>query len=186
MSIRGADKELKEYVLNENDYEWLGEEYKRKSRLYPRTIQVTANNGKKLKKTVHEKQVIFYSQKYDKRAKAERAAVIAKAHDLIANPGKYTRVTSHGAAGYVKNIDFDKETGEILTTSKTLVLDLEKLKEEEALDGYYAIVTSEHKESAYKIIEAFGKLKNHSVLLKATLKPALSMFQERSTLKHTF
>jgi transposase len=158
MSIRGADKELKEYVLNENDYEWLGEEYKRKSRLYPRTIQVTANNGKKLKKTVHEKQVIFYSQKYDKRAKAERAAVIAKAQDLIANPSKYTRATSHGAAGYVKNIDFDKETGEILTTSKALVLDLEKLKEEEALDGYYAIVTSEYKETADKIIDMYRGL----------------------------
>ncbi|RCX18029.1 DDE family transposase [Anaerobacterium chartisolvens] len=158
MSIRGADKELKEYVLNEDGYEWLGKEYKRKSRLYPRTIQVTATNGKKLKKTVHEKQVIFYSEKYDKRAKAERAAAITKAQDLIANPGKYTRATSHGAAGYVKNIDFDKETGEILTTAKALVLDLERLKEEEALDGYYAIVTSEHEETADKIIDMYRGL----------------------------
>ena len=158
MSIRGADKELKEYVLNEDGYEWLGKEYKRKSRLYPRTIQVTATNGKKLKKTVHEKQVIFYSEKYDKRAKAERAAVLAKAQDLIDNPGKYTRATSHGAAGYIKNIDFDKETGEILNTSKALVIDLEKLKEEETLDGYYAIVTSECEETADKIIEMYRGL----------------------------
>lgn len=158
MSIRGADKELKEYVLKEDGYEWLGKEYKRKSRLYPRTILVTATNGKKIKKTVHENQVIFYSEKYDKRAKAERASVIAKAQDLIANPGKYTKATSHGAAGYVKNIDFDKETGEVLTTSKALILDLEKLKAEEALDGYYAIVTSEHEESADRIIEMYRGL----------------------------
>lgn len=158
MSIRGADKELKDYVLNEDGYEWLGKEYKRKSRLYPRIIQVTAANGKKLKKTVHEKQVIFYSEKYDKRAKVERASVIAKAHDLIANPGKYTRATSYGAAGYIKNIDFDKETGEILNTSKALVIDLEKLKSEEALDGYYAIVTSEYEETADKIIDMYRGL----------------------------
>lgn len=158
MSIRGADKAMKDYVLNDDGYEWLGKEYKRKSRLYPRTIQVTATNGKKLKKTVHEKQVIFYSEKYDKRAKAERAAVIAKAQDLIANPGKYTKATSHGAAGYIKNIDFDKETGEILKTSKTLSLDLEKLKAEEALDGYYAIITSEHEETADRIIEMYRGL----------------------------
>lgn len=49
MSIRGADKSIKNYVLDENGYEWLGEEYKRKSRLYPRTISVTSNNGKKIK-----------------------------------------------------------------------------------------------------------------------------------------
>lgn len=158
MSVRGAEKALKDYVLVEEDYEWLGTEYKRKSRLTPRIIQVTASNGKKIKKTVHEKQVIFYSEKYDKRAKAERAVVIAKAQDLISNPGKYSHATSYGAAGYVKNIDFDKETGEILTPSKSLNLDLEKLKEEEALDGYYAIVTSEHEETDDRIIEMYRGL----------------------------
>jgi hypothetical protein len=55
MSVRGADKELKDYVLNEDGYEWLGTEYKRKSRCYPRTIQVTATSGRKIKKTVDEK-----------------------------------------------------------------------------------------------------------------------------------
>jgi hypothetical protein len=63
--------------------------YKRKSRLYPRTIWVTGRNGKKLKKVADEKQVIFYSEKYAKRAKAERAKAIAKAMDIIENPAKY-------------------------------------------------------------------------------------------------
>ena len=52
MSVRGADKELKSYVLDDSNYSWLGDEYKRKSRRYPRTIQVTATNGKKIKKVV--------------------------------------------------------------------------------------------------------------------------------------
>ena len=86
LSVRGANKEMKDYVLKEEGYEWLGNEYKRKSRLYPRTIWVTSSSGKKIKKVVHEKQVIFYSEKYDKRAKAERAAAIAKAQDLISIP----------------------------------------------------------------------------------------------------
>ncbi len=72
MSVRGADREIKNYVLDETGYEWLGTEYKRKSRLYPRTIKITLANGGKLNKTVDEKQVVFYSEKYDKRAKAER------------------------------------------------------------------------------------------------------------------
>jgi len=158
MSLRGADKELKNYVLNEDGYEWYGTEYKRKSRLYPRTILVTATNGKKIKKVVDEKQVVFYSEKYAQRAKAERAATITKALDLINNPGKYTRATSYGAAGYVKNINFDKNTGEIISPQKILQLDEDKLREEEALDGYYAIITSEYKVSADRIIEIYRGL----------------------------
>jgi transposase len=158
MSVRGADKELKTYVLDDSGYEWLGTEYKRKSRLYPRIIRVTSNTGKKLNKTVHEKQVIFYSEKYDKRAKEARAAVLAKAQDLIDRPGSYTKATSHGAAGYVKNISFDKETGEIIKLQKVLELDMDKIKAEEALDGYYAIITSEYKESDDRIIEIYRGL----------------------------
>lgn len=158
MSVRGADKELKDYVLDEAGYEWLGKEYKRKSRLYPRTIQVTSTSGKKIKKTVHEKQVVFYSEKYDKRAKAERAAMIAKAQDIINSPGKYTQATSYGAAGYIKDISFDKKTGEILNPGKSLELDLKKLQEEEKLDGYYVIVTSEYKETSDSIIEMYRGL----------------------------
>lgn len=158
LSVRGSNKEMKDYVLKEDGYEWLGSEYKRKSRLYPRIIWVTSTSGKKMKKVVHEKQVIFYSEKYDKKAKAERAAVIAKAQDLVSNPGRYTRNTSYGAVSYIKGIDFDKETGEILTPSKSLSIDWTKIKEDEALDGYYAIVTSEHKESDDKIIEMYRGL----------------------------
>lgn len=158
MSVRGSEKELKQYVLEEKDYQWLGTEYKRKSRLFPRTIQITSSDGKKIKKVVHEKQVVFYSEKYDKRAKADRAIALAKAQDLITNPGSYTRATSYGAAKYVKNINFDKETGEILKPTQLLELDMAKLREEEALDGYYVIVTSEYKESDDKIIDMYRGL----------------------------
>jgi hypothetical protein len=158
MSVRNGDKKLKEYILDEEGYEWLGSEYKRKSRLTPRTIYVSASSGKKLKKTVHEKQVVFYSKKYDCRAKAERVPVIAKAKDMIANPGNYTRAASYGAAGYIRNIEFDKETGEILDTGKNLVLDLEKIHEQEELDGYYMIVTSEQDEEDDRIIEMYRGL----------------------------
>lgn len=158
MSVRGADKEMKAFVLDDDGYEWLGEEYKRKSRRYPRTIQVTSNTGKKLKKTVHEKQVVFWSEKYAKRAKADRTAAIAKAQDLAKNPGSYTRVTSYGAAKYVKKIDYDKDTGEILTASSILEIDEDRLREEEALDGYYVLLTSEMDKSDDEIIDIYRGL----------------------------
>jgi len=156
-SIRGATDEFKEYVLSDKGYVWKGEDYKSKSRIYPRTITFN-DDGKKVTKTVDEKQVVFYSRDYDLRAKAERAPAIAKAMDLINNPGKYKKSTSYGAAKYVKDLEYDKETGEILTVGHVPTFDVEKLKEEEKYDGYYSIVTSEIKETDERIIEMYRGL----------------------------
>lgn len=158
MSIRGAEKSMKEYVLDDDGYVWIGKEYKRKSRKYPRTIQVTSTSGKKIKKQVDEKQVVFWSEKYAKRDKAEREATLAKARDLAANPGSYTRATSYGAAKYVKKVDYDKDTGEILTASSILDIDEDLIREEEALDGYYMLLTSEMDTPDDKIIDMYRGL----------------------------
>lgn len=158
MSIRGADKSIKDYVLSEEGYEWIGAEYKRKSRKCPRTILVTSVTGRKMKKQVDEKQIVFWSEKYAIRAKAEREAALAKAWDLAQNPGKYTRATSYGAAKYVKKIDYDKQTGEILTASSILDIDEEKIRGEEALDGYYMILTSEMETPDDEIIDMYRGL----------------------------
>lgn len=48
MSERGASKEFKKYVLDEEGYTWYGNEYKRKSRLESRAV--TSRNNKKIKK----------------------------------------------------------------------------------------------------------------------------------------
>ena len=117
-------------------------------------------NGKNKKKKVQidQKQVVFFSHKYAERSKKQRSAVIAKALDLIANPAKYQKATSHGAAAYVANIEFDKSTGDILDTGKRLFLDKEKIKQDELLDGYYALVTSELDESDDRIIQIYRGL----------------------------
>jgi transposase len=156
-SVRKANKELKKYVLEETSYNWISKDFKIKSRLYPREIEIM-ENGKKVKKKIDEKQVIFYSKDYDKRAKAERSATVLKAQDFVKNPSKYKNAVSYGAAKYIKNLKIDKETGEIKNDHSLLEFDEKKLKEEEKFDGYYAIVTSEWKESDEKIIETYRGL----------------------------
>jgi len=156
-SIRGADQEFKDWVLK-NDYiidkifDDDGNEiiFKHKSRIYPKKMYVTrddkgltkSGNTKKQTITVDQKQMVYYSQKYADKQRRDRQMVIEKAKDLIKNPGSYSRATSYGAAGYVNNIKFDKETG-VVSDSSNLSLNLDKIKEEEKLDGYYSIVTSE-------------------------------------------
>lgn len=158
-SIRGADAAFKKYVLDEDGYIEKNDEFKIKSRLYPREITITTKGGGKKKVVAHEKQVVFYSKKYAEKAKADRAGALQKAKDLIENPHKYDRATSQGAAKYVKNIAFNAKTGEILEDAKKhLLFDEEKLRQEEELDGYYAIVTSEYREPDERIIEIYRGL----------------------------
>jgi len=157
-TVRGGHKELKDYVLNERGYRSLEGGFRIKSRLYPRLVYVTNAEGKKKQVRLDEKQVVFYSPDYDKRAKAERAVAVAKAQDLINDPSKYKRATSYGAAKYVKNLVFDEKTGEIVTSKQKPIFDEAKLIEEEKFDGYYAIVTSELKESDDKILDIYRGL----------------------------
>lgn len=157
--VRGANPELKEYVLNQDGYTFKGENYKIKSRIYPREIIITKKDGTKKKIRVDEKQVIFWSADYAKRAKAERQPSIDLAKELIGNVTKFNKKNSHSASKYVKNLVFDKSTGEIIENPKSrLSLDIDKISEEEKFDGYYAIVSSELDKTDEEIIDIYREL----------------------------
>lgn len=164
-SVRGGTDAFKSYVLDNEGYVGTdgrpaGEdaEFKIKSRRIARDINVTMTSGKKAKKTVYEKQVVFWAKKYADKAKAEREEVVKKALDLVADPKKYNKAISYGAAKYVKHLDFDKETGEVLEGKQHPCFDADKLKQDELYDGYYAIVTSELQMSDAEIIDTYRGL----------------------------
>ena len=164
-SIRGGSKAFKDYVLSPEGYVGVDgkpanddSDFKMKSRRIARDISVTLPSGKKTTKTVYEKQVVFWGRKYALKAKAERQEVLKKAHELVANPQKYTKATSYGAAKYVKNLKFDEKTGEVLEVKGLPVFDSEKAMEEEKYDGYYAIVTSEMDMSDAEVVDTYHGL----------------------------
>ena len=165
-SVLGADNEFKVFVLDEKGYT---EEIKKdkhdkeymfriKSRVYAKKITVKDSNGnRRLTDVTYQKQVVYWSSKYAAKQKKERDLVIAKAKDLIANPSKYGNATSYGAVGYINNIKFIKDTGEI-PDGLSLSLKLDKIAEDEKYDGYYSIVTSELHLSDSEIIKIYGGL----------------------------
>lgn len=163
-TVRGASKEIKEYVLNDYGYKELKDGFKIKSRLEPRTIYVSKRDGKgektgrKAKYNIDEKQVVFYSPKYAQRAKREREKAIEKALKIINNPSSYKRLQGAGVNGLIKNMKVDKETGEVLNPHEELYLDWDKIREDEKLDGYYIISTSEYKMSDEDIIGKYKEL----------------------------
>ena len=188
-SIRGADQEFKDWVLT-NDYKTDiindedGNEIKfiHKSRIYPKKMYITrddkglTNSGNKKKQsiTVDQKQMVYYSQKYADKQKRDRQMVIEKAKDLIKNPGAYTRATSYGAAGYINNIKFDKDTG-VVSNGSELSINQAKIEEEEKLDGYYSIVTSEENLSDLELRNIYKGLAK----IEETFKITKSEFDAR-------
>ena len=153
-SVRGADAEFKTWVLSEGyqketvtDHNGNEVTFKHKSRIHPKELHVNVTKpGRKkpVKRSilVDQKQMVYYSEKYAKKQKADRQAMVDRANDIIKHPNKYDRITAKGSAAYVTNLSFNKTTGEI-ADGKQLSLDEEKIREEEKYDGYYSIVTSE-------------------------------------------
>ncbi len=169
-SVRGADQEFKDWVLEQNGYindlilnddgtpemfrqmifennKFIGYEkkpaiFRHKSRIYPKELTITRNGKRNTKVRTDQKQMVYYSRKYADKQKRDRNALIERAKDLIANPKKYNRITASGSVSYINNIAFDKKTGEV-ASGLALSLKLDKIAEEEKYDGYYSIVTSE-------------------------------------------
>ena len=162
-SIRGSDQAFKDYVLDESGYRRKKDDpegFRIKTRQTDRLIHVTNPlTGKKKKVPVEEKQIVFYSPSYAKKARYERERLLEKSRDMIRNPDRYSRASGYGAAKYVKNAVFDKATGEIILKKGTsLSLDLELIEEEAKYDGYYAIVTSEYDKEDYEILDIYRGL----------------------------
>ncbi len=165
-SIRGADAKFKKWALEPDGYVTTMEKdkdgkevpFKHKSRLYAKEITKKDSNGvRRLKMTIYQKQMVYYSEKYAKKQKYEREKAIVKAKDLIKNPAKYTKATSYGCIAYINNISFSKDTGEI-TDGKELSINEEKIAEEALYDGYYSIVTSEKDLSDHEIRDIYKGL----------------------------
>ena len=174
--IRGASKELKAYVFDPADYvekkgvvkaaDLWGEQtdnqnvpaFRMKSRPYPQEFWVTYADDKKRQIPLDVKQIVCYNELYARRQKHKRAEVLEKAQKIIAHPKRYSKKEAGGALRYVKNIEYNKETGECVNTKRIPYLDLDKIAEDEKYDGYYAIITSEVNMPDHEVVKAYHGL----------------------------
>lgn len=171
--IRGADQSLQNYVFEQEGYEEVKgvvksaddsiekEDvpiFRMKSRIYPQEFWVTHADDKKRKIPLDVKQIVCYNEQYAKRQKHKRAETLEKAQKIIANPKRYNKKDTGGALRYVKNIEYNPETGECLTTKRIPHLDLDRIVEDEKYDGYYAIITSEINMPDKEVVKAYHGL----------------------------
>ncbi len=138
-SIRGAPRHTQQFVTDETGYTSNADAtYRYKSRIAPVEISVTdLSTGRRKKVTINERQIVFWSKKYQDRTRYERQQALQKA----ATYG--TCENNHGANRYFKKVVVNKVDGQPVEHKEyRRVLDEDLLSRDEALDGYYLICTN--------------------------------------------
>jgi len=153
-SAKGSAKDVRKWILEEKGYMWNETgTFKVKSEIRTRTI--TDENGEKSKIT--EKIISFWSKKQRDRAWHENRKFIEYLDSVIAHPDKL-KDKQPKIANFIKSVELDKETGEVLDPLTLLSLDTGKINEYKSLLGYYTIMTSEVEMSDREVIDKYHGL----------------------------
>ena len=168
--VKGAAEELVDYVFDPTGYKTVTDKafsegkdkeeanFYYKSRPYPQEFQVTHADNKKRPIPIDVKQIVCFNRDYANRQRHKRREAIAKANELIRNPGRLKASEEYGAKRYIANIDVDAKTGECLAPHKFAYLDEERIREDEKYDGFYVLITSEVDTPDLEIIRQYHNL----------------------------
>lgn len=155
-SVRKATKALKAWVLSEDGYvESESGRFKIKSRISDKAVRVTGDDGRTRTVKVPVKEVAFWSKDFFERSRCERAKVVEKSRSAIGR-GDMSSATAKTSVRYAVDRPVVKQTGE--AASHNWMLDEDRIADDEAMDGYYCIVTSEQEMGDREIIEAYRGL----------------------------
>ena len=155
-SVRGADRELRSWVLDEGGYAANGAgTWKVKSRIGEKAVYVAGEDGRRHRVMVPVKQVAFWSRDFAERSRAERAKVVEKSLRAIER-GDAASAASRSGVRYARDVPVVRATGE--AAQHNWVLDEAAIEEDARYDGYYCIVTSEQDMADNEVIDCYRGL----------------------------
>lgn len=155
-SVRKAAKGLKSWVLEDAGYEESASgSFKIKSRISEKAVYIAGEDGKRRRVTVPVKEVAFWSRDYFERSRRERAKIVEKSRAAVAR-GDLSSAAAKTSVRYAKDVPVVREAGE--AASHNWVVDEERIAADEAMDGYYCIVTSEQEMDDRDVIDAYRGL----------------------------
>ena len=131
--------------------------FKYKSRINEIELVYKKSDGTKSKKTVKEKEIIYWSKKHYEKELHQNKKFIEYLEACKDNPDKL-KDKQRKSQEFIEVLDIDKKTGEILKTKKVVVFLEEKLKKYKETLGFYSIVTSEIDEDDREIINRYHGL----------------------------
>ena len=145
----------KDYIEIKNS---LGEVvFKYKSRINEIELTYRNTDGTKSKKTVKEKEIIYWSKKHYEKEIHQNKKFIEYLEACKENPDKL-KDKQRKSQEFIEVLDIDKKTGEVIKTKKVVVFLEEKLKKYKETLGFYSIVTSEIEEDDKEIINRYHGL----------------------------
>ena len=161
-SVKRSWKSQREWALDEKDYKVITNKsnevvFKYKSRINEITLTYKNDDGTKSTKKVKEKEIIYWSKKHYEREFNQNKKFIEYLESCKENPDKL-KDKERKSQKFIKTVDVDKKTGEIIHPEKVIVFLDEKLKKYKETLGYYSIVTSEIDEDDKEIINRYHGL----------------------------
>ena len=154
--LKSTQKE-RDWTYDDKDYIKVSDDFKYKSRIVKRTIE----DEEKVKHTIEEKVVVYWSKKFQERAEKENKSFLDFIKKLQETPESFrlTALQNKSIRKFLKKEYINKNTGEILNSSEIKpMLDIEKIKAYKESLGYYQIVTSELTMKETEIIDKYHGL----------------------------
>ena len=161
-SVKKSWKSQREWALDENDYKVITNSkneivFKYKSRINEIALAYKNADGTKSSKKVKEKEIIYWSKKHYEKELNQNKKFIEYLESCKENPDKL-KDKERKSQQFIKTVDVDKETGEIIHPEKVIVFLDKKLEKYKETLGYYSIVTSEVEEDDKEIINRYHGL----------------------------
>ncbi len=152
-----STKKDKQWLTDDKDYIYQSTDFKYKSRIIHKKVKDEFGNEKE----ITEKEVVYWSKKFEDKQKHENKSFLEFIERLKASPESF-RVSKSQTKDLKKFMKKDVEnidTGEIIDSTRLKgLLDEEKINEFNSLMGYYKIVSSELNMDDLEIIDKYHGL----------------------------
>ena len=156
-TVRGSSKKEKEWIADPDGYTVVSENFKYKTRIVKKTT--TTPDGVKL--DYSEKVLTYWSKKHHDKEAAEKKSFYDFVRKYLDDPKSF-RLSSTQLPlikKYLKKDVVNKKTGELLKASDlAAIIDVDSLKLDYDLMGYYTLATSEINMDDQQIIDTYGNL----------------------------
>ena len=161
-SVKRSWKSQREWALDEKDYKVIRNAsneivFQYKSRINEITLTYKKEDGTKSTKKIKEKEIIYWSKKHYEKELHQNKKFIEYLESCKEHPDKL-KDKERKSQQFIKTVDIDKETGEIIHPEKVIVFLDKKLEKYKETLGYYSIVTSEIEEDDKEIINRYHGL----------------------------
>ena len=161
-SVKKSWKSQRDWAMSDDDYTYIRNAsnevvFKYKSRINEITLVYKNDDGTKSKKIIKEKEIIYWSKKHYEKELHQNRKFIEYLESCKEIPDKL-KDRQRKSQEYIKVLDIDKKTGEVIKTDKLIVFLDEKLEKYKETLGYYSIITSEIEDDDKEIINRYHGL----------------------------